>query len=170
MTALDAADHELLAALAEGLALEPRPFARLGEAAGRDEAEVIARLRRLREAGVLTRLGLVVRHHELGYRANAMTVWDVPDARVAEAGRRLAALPFVTLAYRRPRALPAWPYNLFAMIHGRDRAVVEAQVDEATRAAGLEGLPRAVLFSRRCFKQCGARYAPRAAPSPEARP
>ena len=67
---------------------------------------------------------IVVRHHELGCRANAMMVWDVPDAQVAAAGGRLRELPFVTLCYRRPRRPPAWPYNLFCMIHGRDRARV----------------------------------------------
>lgn len=168
MTALDATDRKLLAALADGLTLEPRPYLRLGAEAGLSEADVIARVRRLLESGVLKRMGIVVRHHELGYRSNAMVVWDVPDARVAAAGRALAALPFVTLCYRRPRVLPDWPYTLFAMIHGRDRGVVETQVEEATRAAGLEGCPRAVLFSRRRFKQRGARYAASAARSEEA--
>ena len=99
-----------------------------------------------------------MRHHELGWRANAMTVWDVPDAQVAAAGGRLRELPFVTLCYRRPRRPPAWPYNLFCMIHGRDRARVLDQVEEATRIGGLDRLPRDVLFSVRRFKQRGARY------------
>jgi siroheme decarboxylase len=107
---------------------------------------------------MIRRFGLVVRHHELGYRANAMTVWDVPDERVPGVAARLIELPFVTLCYRRPRRPPAWPYNLFCMIHGKDRGLVEAEVEEATRTAGLAGLPRAVLFSRRRFKQRGARY------------
>lgn len=150
-------DLELLALLEDGLPLVPRPYAALGERCGMDEAEVIARLRRLLEAGVIRRFGLILRHRRLGYRANAMVVWDVPDVRVREAARILCALPFVTLCYRRRRH-PAWPYNLYCMIHGRERSPVLEQVDEATRAAGLEGLPRQVLFSRRCFKQTGARY------------
>jgi siroheme decarboxylase len=151
-------DRRLLAAIQDGLPLVPRPFAAIGERVGMPEHEVIAALTRLR-AGVIKRIGVIVRHHEIGYRANAMVVWDVPDARVKEAGQRLAALPFVTLCYRRPRRPPVWPYNLFCMIHGRARAEVEAQIEHAARAAGLDGLPRAVLFSRRRFKQRGARYA-----------
>jgi siroheme decarboxylase len=151
-------DRRLLAAMEDGLPLVPRPFAAIGERVGLAEHEVIAALTRLR-AGVIKRIGVIVRHHEVGYRANAMVVWDVPEAQVGEAGRWLAALPFVTLCYRRPRRLPAWPYNLFCMIHGRERTAVEAQIEEATRAAGLDDLPRAVLFSRRRFKQRGARYA-----------
>ena len=157
---LNERDRRLIAAVQDGLPLAPRPYAAIGEKIGIGEAEVIAGLRRLIDDGVIKRLGVIVRHRELGYRANAMVVWDVPDTRVGDAGRVLAALPFVTLCYRRPRRPPAWPYNLFCMIHGRDRGTVEGLVDQATAAAGLEGLPRAVLFSRRQFKQRGARYAP----------
>lgn len=151
-------DRDLLEALAEGLPLVSRPYAALGAAIGMPEADVIARLRRLIDAGVVKRFGVIVRHRELGYRANAMVVWDVPDADAAAGGQRLAALPFVTLCYRRPRVPPDWPYNLFCMIHGRSRPAVESLVEQATEAAGLVRLPRAILFSRRCFKQRGARF------------
>jgi DNA-binding Lrp family transcriptional regulator len=151
-------DRALLAAIAEGLPLVPRPYAALGTELGLGENEVLARLRALLAGGVISRMGVIVRHHELGWRANAMTVWDVPDARVPEAGSRLRVLPFITLCYRRPRRPPAWPYNLFCMIHGRDRATVLEQVEEATRVANLGDLPRDVLFSLRRFKQRGARY------------
>jgi DNA-binding Lrp family transcriptional regulator len=158
---IEAADRALLAAVAKGLPLVPRPYAAIGEALGLDEDEVLAGLRRLCANGIISRLGIVVRHHELGWHANAMTVWDVPDARVPAAGAVLCGLSFVTLCYRRPRRPPAWPYNLFCMIHGRDREEVLGQVEEATAAAGLGGLPRDVLFSVRRFKQQGARYAAR---------
>ena len=155
---LNATDLRLIAAIQDGLPLDPRPYARVAEATGLSEREVISRLNRLAEDGVIRRFGVVVHHHELGYRANAMVVWDVPDAEVGEAGRRLAGLPFVSLCYRRPRRMPEWPYNLFCMIHGRDRATVEALVEEASAAAGLNGRSRDLLFSRRRFKQRGARY------------
>jgi len=154
---LSATDRRLLAELERGLPLVPRPYALLGARVGLPEAEVMARLRRLRDGGVVRRFGLVVRHRRLGYRANAMVVWDVPEVRVRAAGLRLAALPFVTLCYRRRRH-PAWPYNLYCMIHGRVRAAVEERIEEASRLAGLRSCPRRVLFSRRCFKQTGARY------------
>ncbi len=159
--ALDGRDRTLLNALQDGLPLVSRPYAEVAEAVGLSEEEVLARLARLADEGVVRRFGVIVRHRELGYRANAMTVWDVPDELTAEIGGRLAALDFVTLCYRRPRRLPDWPYNLFAMIHGRDRMAVERLVDQATEAAGLTGRPRAILFSRRRFKQRGARYARR---------
>ena len=151
-------DLDLLAALQDGLPLVDRPYARIAAELGVGEDDVLERLAVLQDNGTVSRFGVVVSHRELGYRANAMVVWDVPDERVDECGRRLAALPFVTLSYRRPRRLPDWPYNLFCMIHGRDRSQVLAVVEAATREAGLGGRKRAVLFSRRCFKQRGARY------------
>jgi DNA-binding Lrp family transcriptional regulator len=148
-------EHRLLAAIEDGLPLVPRPYGAIGARIGLGEDVVIEMLGRLIEDGVIKRFGVVVRHRELGYRANAMVVWDVPEASVGDAGRRLAALPFVTLCYRRPRRLPGWPYNLFCMIHGRDRATVEAQIEELRARGGNP--PMDTLFSRRRFKQRGAR-------------
>jgi DNA-binding Lrp family transcriptional regulator len=110
------------------------------------------------DAGIIKRLGVVVRHHELGYRANAMVVWDVPDARVEQIGRRLGDIDCVTLCYQRPRRLPDWPYNLFSMVHGQDRDDVLACIGRLVEALGLGDIPHAVLFSGRRFKQRGACY------------
>lgn len=156
-------DLHLISALCGGLSLEAQPYRALGQAVGMDEAEVIARLRALRQGGVIRRLGVIVRHHELGYRANAMVVWDIPDAEVAEIGRRLGACAEVSLCYRRPRRLPSWPYNLFTMVHGHDRAEVEAVIAALAVREGVDHYRREALFSTRRFKQCGARYTPRQA-------
>jgi DNA-binding Lrp family transcriptional regulator len=156
-------DRRLLTALEDGLAAVARPYAELASRAGVSEGEAILRLRRLVATGAVKRLGLVVRHRELGYRANAMAVWDVPDDRLAEAGRRAAALPFVTLCYSRPRRQPVWRYNLFCMVHGRERAEVEVEIATLAASAGLEDCDHEVLFSRRRFKQQGARYFSKAA-------
>lgn len=155
---LDRTDAALLAALEDGLPLVARPYAALGAPLGVGEREVIARLEALVAGGVIRRFGLVVRHHELGFKANAMAVFAVPTAEIAAAGRILAELAFVRLCYRRRPQPPTWPYNLFCMIHGRDRATVTAQAREAAAAAGLEAVPQDLLFSRRRFKQRGARY------------
>ncbi|MCC6466796.1 MAG: AsnC family protein [Alphaproteobacteria bacterium] len=152
-------DRDLLACAANGLALVERPFAAMAHDVGLGEDETIARLRALKDSGAIKRLGLVVRHRELGYRANAMAVWDLPEDRVDAVGQRMAAFPFVTLCYRRRRAPPRWPYNLFAMIHGTDRAVVTAQIAGLVAELGLGEAPQSVLFSRRRYKQRGANYA-----------
>lgn len=156
---LTPADYALAAALEGGLALVQRPYTELAAKAGLSEAEARKRLQRLVELGVIRRLGVVVRHRELGYTANAMVVWDVPDARVEELGRLLGAQTSVTLCYQRPRVLPEWPYNLFSMVHGRNREAVLAEIARLCAALGLEHVPHHPLFSLRRFKQCGARYA-----------
>ncbi|MHA1598241.1 MAG: siroheme decarboxylase subunit beta [Alphaproteobacteria bacterium] len=152
----------LIAAIADGLALSARPYRDIGETIGMDESEVIGCLREMIDGGVIKRFGLIVRHHELGYRANAMTVWDIPDGDVDTVGERLGDFDFVTLCYRRARVLPDWPYNLFCMVHGRERQTVLDQVARLVRECGLEDVPSEVLFSARRFKQRGAHYAPQA--------
>lgn len=154
----DSLNSRILAELADGLPLAPRPYALIGSRLGIEESEVIYRIEGMIAQRVIRRFGAVVRHHELGFTANAMTVWDVPDAEADAIGAAVAAYPFVTLCYRRPRRLPAWPYNLFCMIHGRDQATVLNQVAILNRAAGLGRFPHSVLFSRKRFKQRGARY------------
>lgn len=152
---LTSTEQVLLTALQGGLPLVPAPFANLGV----PEKNAIATVARWLDEGVIKRFGVVVRHHELGYTANAMSVWDVPDELADAVGRQIAATGRVTLCYRRPRRLPDWPYNLFCMIHGKDRADVESRIAALSEAYGLGVYPHAVLFSRRRFKQRGAHYA-----------
>jgi DNA-binding Lrp family transcriptional regulator len=155
---VDETDRRVLAAIQGGLPLVPRPYAEIGARLDLGEAEVIARLGRLQQAGVIRRFGVVVRHHEVGYGANAMVVWDTPDDTVAGLGRCLAGFDFITLCYRRPRRLPQWRYNLYCMIHGRNREEVLSHLEWMISRCGLSALPHVVLFSRRRFKQRGAVY------------
>ena len=159
-----AADRALAALLEDGLPLQPRPYAPWAEASGRTPAQVLDTLAGWLNSGTLRRFGVIVRHHEAGFAANAMTVFDVPDAQVDAFGLALARQPGVTLAYRRERAA-GWPYNLYCMVHGRSRDEVMATLARVRAAAALTPFAHAVLFSRRRFKQTGARYfRPPAAP------
>ncbi|MBX9811708.1 MAG: Lrp/AsnC family transcriptional regulator [Burkholderiales bacterium] len=153
-----ASEHALAAALQKGLSLVARPYAELGRAAGLSEPAVIATLTAWLEHRIVNRLGVIVRHHELGFSANAMAVWDVPNVEVRSIGSSMAQAQYVTLCYRRLRHLPEWPYNLYCMIHGTSRDGVLARIAELNGKHGLDRFPHAVLFSRRRFKQSGARY------------
>ena len=159
---LDADAARIVAALQEGLPLTPRPYGAIAERAGlagvKGEQRVLRHLRGWLRDGIVKRLGVIVRHRPLGYIANVMAVWDVPDEGVDAAGRALAGEPGVTLCYARARALPAWPYNLFCMLHGRDRRDVEAELDEMGARTGLARYAHARLFSGAAFKQGGARH------------
>jgi len=153
------AERRLVSVLQEGLPLFIRPFALIAERIGASEPEVLGRIGRWLEEGAIKRFGVVVRHRELGYTANAMLVHDLPDDQVSEIGRALAEEPAVTLCYRRPRRLPDWPYNLFCMIHGRERDEVEGIIADLRQRHGLTGFAHDVLFSLTRYKQQGARYA-----------
>ncbi|AVP57714.1 siroheme decarboxylase subunit beta [Pulveribacter suum] len=166
--ALDPADWPLAALAEQGLALNERPYGDWAARLGMEVHTVLETLGRWCAQGALARFGVVVRHHELGYAANAMAVFDVPDGEADALGRALAHQRGVTLAYRRARA-PGWPYSLYCMVHGRDRASVLAHVHAARRTAGLEGFAHAVLFSTQRFKQTGARRFAQHAPAAEDR-
>ncbi|MCP4981985.1 MAG: Lrp/AsnC family transcriptional regulator [Gammaproteobacteria bacterium] len=148
----------LIEIIGKGLPLVNRPYQAIAEQLGCDEIEVIDGIKRIIMRGDLKRFGVVVRHRELGYRANGMVVWDIPDARVTEAGHCIGQYSFVTLCYQRPRRLPDWHYNLFSMIHGQDRDAVIEQVGFIVEKCGLHDIDHEILFSKRCFKQRGASY------------
>lgn len=155
---LDDADRRLIAALNGGIALQPRPFALLADACGLAEDEVLQRLQGWVASGVIRRFGMVLRHHELGFRANAMCVWQVPPTARDAIGAALATDPAVTLCYARPSQGAHWPYNLFCMIHARDAASARAEAQRLAASHGLAALPQAVLISTRRYTQRGARY------------
>jgi len=157
--AMRPSEQRLVAALQEGLALVPRPYAVLAARAGLTEAEVLDTIADWVARGLMRRFGVVVRHHELGFGANAMCVWDVPDADVSALGKALAEEEAVTLCYRRARVPPQWRFNLYCMLHGRERAAVMGKLTGIEARHGLARYRGDVLFSTRRFKQTGARYA-----------
>jgi DNA-binding Lrp family transcriptional regulator len=161
MERLSERERVLIAALQSGLPFVSRPYAAIGKKINMSEKEVIEHLASWQTDGTIRRMGVIVRHHELGYRANAMVVWNIPDVRVQEVGRLLGDQSVVTLCYQRPRRLPDWPYNLFCMIHGQDRDVVLGHVKALagllSEQCDLPDVEYKVLFSRRRFKQRGAR-------------
>jgi siroheme decarboxylase len=150
--------QQLIALIQEGLPLVPRPYLAIAERLGMTEMEVISGIQSLLNSGLMKRLGIVVRHRKLGYRANAMIVWDVPDHQVTQLGQQFKQFDFVTLCYCRRRHLPQWPYNLFCMIHGQEQETVLQKLQTMIEVCQLQQIPHQVLFSKRCFKQCGARY------------
>jgi DNA-binding Lrp family transcriptional regulator len=155
---LSTEEKKLVAAVSEGLPLLPAPYGAIAQSTGSTEAAVIGRLGDMLADGRIRRIGAVIRHRSVGYRANAMAVWDVPESRIAALGRSLARDPCVTLCYRRARARPRWPYNLYCMVHGRSRSRVVDELKRLGASQALERFPGAVLFSRRCFMQRAAKY------------
>ena len=156
---LDATDRRLIVATQAGLPRVPRPYDALAGQLGIAADEVMQRMQRMLDCGVIRRIGAVPNHYAIGYTANGMSVWDVDDARIDELGMQVGALEFVTHCYRRPRRLPDWPYNLFAMVHSQNREQAAARVAEI--AALLDDACRAhdVLYSTAILKKTGLRIA-----------
>ena len=157
---IDPIDRRIIAATQTGLPLTSRPYKAVADNVGLTEAEVMERFSRLKELGIVRRIAAVPNHYKLGYRANGMSVWDVADDRVAELGRQVGALDFVTHCYRRPRRLPAWPYNLFAMVHGRTREEAAGRVEQIAALLGTACRGQDLLYSTRILKKTGLRLGP----------
>lgn len=154
---LDGADRAIILATQGGLPRVSRPYHAVAAKLGMTGEEVMARMQRLRSLGVIRRIAAVPNHYRLGYRANGMSVWDVPDDRIDMLGEQVGALPFVSHCYRRPRVLPVWRYNLFAMVHGATREEVAAHVSEIAALLGDAGRAHEVLYSKRILKKTGMR-------------
>ncbi|MDZ7804912.1 AsnC family transcriptional regulator [Thiohalophilus sp.] len=157
---LDETDRRIILATQDGLPLERRPYEAVARKLDISAEEVMQRLRRMSDDGIIRRIAAVPNHYRLGYTANGMSVWNVPDEHVEALGKQVGALDFVSHCYRRPRHLPAWPYNLFAMVHAGSREEALEKVDEIARLLGENDRGHDVLFSRRILKKTGMRLTP----------
>jgi len=154
---MDAVDRAIILATQEGLPLVAQPYHAVAERVGITPGEVMERLGAMLKSGIIRRIGAVPNHYALGYRANGMTVWDVPNDRVDELGERVGKLDFVSHCYHRPRHLPDWPYNFFAMVHGHDRAEVERKALQIATLLGDADRSHEILYSTRILKKSGLR-------------
>lgn len=157
--ALDDLDRRIIAETQQGLPLTHDPCETVAERIGCWPSEVVTRMDRMLQAGIIRRMGLVPNHYRLGFKGNGMTVWNIPDDQLQEAGERIGAMDFVSHCYSRPRHLPDWPYNLFAMVHGRDRSDVLEKVAELSHQLREYNQGHEVLFSSAVLKKTGMRLA-----------
>jgi len=157
MSNLDEVDLQIMRATQAGLPLTARPYHAIAEQLGLSAIDVIERMRRMQELGVIRRIGAVPNHYKLGYRFNGMTVWNVPDERIDALGQKIGNLDFVSHCYHRPRHLPLWPYTLFAMVHGRSQQDVDQQIGQIAAILGEDNLGSDVLYSTKILKKTGFR-------------
>lgn len=154
---IDSTDRRLIKATQAGLPLVPAPYAAIAGNLGLEEAEVMSRLTALQDSGVIRRIAVAPNHYALGMVANGMTVWDVNEAQAIKLGEQVGALDFVSHCYLRPRALPDWPYNLFAMVHGSSRNEVAVKRGEIRALLGEALRSDNILYSTRILKKTGLR-------------
>jgi len=156
---VNALDEAVVRATQAGLPLVAEPYRALAQQLGIREAELLERLEAMLADGRIRRIGAVPNHYALGYTANAMSVWDVADDAVDALGAQVGALACVSHCYRRPRRLPEWRYNLFAMVHGRSRVETAAHLEEIRALLGPACAASDVLYSTRILKKTGLRLA-----------
>jgi len=154
---LDETDRVIMHATQAGLPLAPQPYQRIAEQLGLTAEIVMTRMAAMQEQGIIRRIGAVPNHYKLGYRFNGMTVWNVPDEVIDELGQQVGQLEFVSHCYHRPRHLPEWPYNLFAMVHGKTQENVDQQIRQITDLLGAANLGCEVLYSTKILKKTGFR-------------
>lgn len=151
---MDATDEMILKATQDGIQLTRSPFMGIAQELGISEEEIIARIARMQEKGMIRRFGASIGHRDIGFVANAMCVWNVPDTDVEAIGNIMASFHEVTHCYQRPR-YPGWDYNLFVMVHSYTREDCEAVALKISQATGIEDYK--LLFSEREFKKTGVR-------------
>lgn len=154
---IDDIDRQIIRLTQAGLPLTPQPYHAVAQQLGVSADQVMQRMNALLHNGVIRRIGAVPNHYNLGYRRNGMTVWDIDDVHIDEVGRKIGRLDFVSHCYHRPRRLPDWPYNLFAMVHGKTEAAVREQIAQIAAIAGPYCRGSDVLFSTRILKKTGLR-------------
>lgn len=159
MSRVDDMGRKVIVALQAGMPLEPEPWAAVARQTGIDETAVMGALRDMAARGIVRRIAAVPNHFKMGMTANGMSVWDVDDTVVDKLGERIGALPFVSHCYRRPRSLPDWPYNLFAMLHGSSREEVYDKREKVSAILGEACKTSDILFSKRILKKTGLRLA-----------
>ena len=150
-------DRRIVMATQAGLPLDLRPYHWLAAELGVDAEIVMERLRAMLSDGRIRRIGAVPNHYRLGYSANGMSVWDVPDEDIRTIGTQVGELDIVSHCYHRPRRMPDWPYNLFAMVHGHSQAEVRDKVNQIAQLLGDKVRQHDVLFSTRILKKTGLR-------------
>jgi len=156
---IDALDRLIIKATQEGLPLVLNPYDIVAEDVGTTGDDVRLRLKRMLDDGIIRRIGAVPNHYALGYSANGMSTWNVPDDKVAEIGVKIGALDFVSHCYERPRHKDIWDYNLFAMVHGKTKETCFERVQIIADLLGDDDQGHEILFSSKILKKTGLRIA-----------
>jgi len=156
---LDDTDRKLISVTQSGFSIEPCPYQTIANNIGISQDEVIQRLKKLLCCGIIRRIGAVPNHYKLGLTANGMTVWDVDDKKVEQLGNLIGQLDFVSHCYQRPRHLPMWSYNMFAMVHGDSKDEVNKKVNQIEKLLGKNCKAHETLFSSAILKKTGLRLA-----------
>ncbi len=148
-------EKKIIRELQGDLPLTKRPYKELADKLGIGEAELVAKVKEFTEQGIIRRFGAALRHREVGFTANAMVIWDVPDEQALDVGKIMATFNEVSHCYQRPR-YPGWPYNMFTMVHGQSKQECEATAARISEKVGIKGY--GLLYSTAELKKDSMKY------------
>jgi len=154
---IDEIDRKIISATQAGLPLTLHPYQDVASETGLDVKDVILRMQKMTDSGIIRRTGIVPNHYKLGFKSNGMSVWHVPENKITELGAKVGSLEFVSHCYQRPQFLPEWPYNLFAMVHGTSHEEVDEKVKIISNLLADDDLSHQILFSSKILKKTGLR-------------
>ena len=154
---MDKVDRQIITATQAGLPLCPEPYQSLAEQIGISADDLMHRLKLMHNSGIIRRIGAIPNHYKLGYKHNGMTVWDINDQYIDVLGKQIGELDFVSHCYHRPRHLPEWRYNLFAMIHSKTEVGAQVQIKKIATLLGSHCRAHEVLYSTKILKKTGLR-------------
>jgi len=152
---LDDVEKKIIHYLQGDLPLITRPFAFLAERIGIDEEELLDKIKLLKEQGMLRRLGATLYHQRVGFKANAMVAWYVPDDKIDETGFLMATFKEVSHCYQR-KIQEKWRYNLFTMVHGKNKKDCQSIVRRIAKKAGIKDY--VLLVTLKEYKKTSPQY------------
>ena len=152
---MDEIDHKILVQMEKGIALTREPFDEIAPQLGITQQEVIMRLTKLKAEGVIRRFGASIKPNNIGFSANALVAWKVPPNRIKEVGVYLSSLPQISHCYERKAVPERWEYNLYTVMHARERDGVQFMVNQISTAVSLSEYK--ILYSKRDLKRTVSR-------------
>ena len=152
---LSAIDRKIVRALQGDFPLVAEPYKELAKEAGVSEEEFLSRVKAMAAEKKIRKMGAVLRHREIGYGANALCVWRVPEGMMDEAAKIMSRHSAVSHCYDRDTGKD-WPYNLYTMIHAKSREECEKIVEELSALTGISD--RLLLYSKKEWKKTGMKY------------
>lgn len=152
---LDELDKKIIAMMQEEFPLVPEPYRIIADKLGISEDELLSRLKKYSQSKKIRKMGAVLRHREVGYSANALCAWIVPDERIQEVGEMFAKVAVVTHCYSRVTET-GWPYNFYTMLHANTREQCNHIAQELADQAGLKDY--IMLFSTKEWKKNSMQY------------
>lgn len=141
--------------LQKDLEIIERPFLKSAQKLGITEEQLLEKVKQYENIGVMRRFAAILRHREVGFTANGMIVWKVPDEKIEEVGAKLGAFPQISHCYQRP-VYPDWPYSVFSMVHCKSIADAEDMAKQIQKQVNVDDYK--ILFSSREFKKTRVEY------------